>query len=109
MGSPVRTALMIATIPLLSGCLARTVVAVATAPVKVAGKAADMATTSQSEADQARGRELRRREARLGQLERSYRREAELCAQGDAAACQRRDALNTEIQLLLPGVPLETR
>lgn len=109
MGLPVRTAVLIAVVPLLSGCLARTVVAVATAPVKVAGKAADIATTSQAEADQARGRELRRREARLGELERRYRREAERCEQGDTAACQRRDALGAEIQKLLPGVPLESR
>lgn len=35
-------------VPLLSGCNARTVVNVATAPVKVGAKAVDMATTSQS-------------------------------------------------------------
>ena len=54
---------------LLSGCLG-TVADVVTAPVKVAGKAVDLATTSQSEADEKRGREIRRREERLGKLER---------------------------------------
>ncbi len=109
MGRRFRNLVLIALIPLLSGCLARTVVAVATAPVKIASKAADLATTSQSEADEARGRDLRRREARLGQLEQSHRRAAERCAEGDAAACQRRDALYSEIQILLPGVPVEPR
>jgi len=49
---------------MLPGCIARTVADVATAPVKVAGKAADWTTTSQDEADRNRGRELRREEER---------------------------------------------
>jgi hypothetical protein len=44
----------------LSGCIARTVVGVVTAPVRVAGKAVDLTTTSQSEAERA-------------ELDRSYR------------------------------------
>ena len=36
----------------LPGCLAKTVVDVATLPVKAVGKGVDMATTSQSEADE---------------------------------------------------------
>ena len=46
----------------LSGCLAKTALDVATAPVRVASKAVDMATTSQSEADEKRGRELRKQD-----------------------------------------------
>lgn len=46
---------------LLSGCVS-TVGSVMTAPFKVAGKAADWATTSQSEADRNRGREIRKAE-----------------------------------------------
>ena len=64
--------LIILTAPLaalmLSGCLAKTVVDVATLPVKAASKAVDLATTSQSEADEKRGREIRRREERLAKL-----------------------------------------
>ena len=41
---------------ILNGCLAKTVVDVATLPVRAAGKAVDLATTSQSEADENRGR-----------------------------------------------------
>ncbi len=49
-------------IPALSGCVASALINVATAPVKVASKAVDLATTSQSEADQTRGRNLRKLE-----------------------------------------------
>ncbi len=54
----------------LNGCIAKTLVDVATAPVRVAGKAVDLATTSQSEADERRGRELRESEERYGKLDR---------------------------------------
>jgi hypothetical protein len=55
------------------GTVAKTAVDVATIPVKVVSAGVDAATTSQSEADQKRGRELRKaeeqrgREARLAQ------------------------------------------
>jgi hypothetical protein len=48
--------------PLLCGCV-RTVVGVATAPVKVASQAADWATTSQDESDRNYGRKMRKQEA----------------------------------------------
>jgi hypothetical protein len=48
---------------LLPGCIS-TVGSVVTAPFKVAGKAADWATTSQSEADRNRGRAIRKAEER---------------------------------------------
>ena len=51
---------------LLSGCI-NTVGSVVTAPFKVAGKAADWATTSQSEADRNRGRAIRKAEERARQ------------------------------------------
>lgn len=94
---------------LLPGCVVRTAVDVVTAPVKVAGKAVDLATTSQSESDEKRGRELRRREERLGKLEREYARQAQRCERGDSEACARRDAAYTEIQAILPTVPTEPR
>ena len=50
----------------VSGCLAKTAFDVATAPVRVASKAVDLATTSQSEADEKRGRELRRQDEERG-------------------------------------------
>jgi len=51
---------------LLGGCLAKTALDVVTLPVKAAGAAVDAVTTSQSEADEKRGRELRKREEREG-------------------------------------------
>jgi hypothetical protein len=55
---------------LLGGCvvgtIASTAVDIATLPVKVAAAGVDAATTSQSEADQKRGRELRKAEERAG-------------------------------------------
>ncbi len=55
---------------LLSGCVVGTVakaaVDVATLPVKVASAGVDAATTSQSEADEKRGRELRRQDEERG-------------------------------------------
>ena len=92
---------------LLTGCIARTVVDVATAPVKVVSKGVDLATTSQSEADEKRGRELRKREEELGKLERRYARELEECQDGNRAACSDAQGTYAEIQLLLPTVPVE--
>ena len=55
---------------LLPGCVASVVKDVVTAPVKVVSKTADVMTTSQSEADEKRGRALRKQEERLGKLAR---------------------------------------
>ncbi len=82
----------------LPGCIARTLANVVTAPVRVASKAVDMTTTSQSEADEKRGRELRLREQRLGELERSHQKNSRQCAQGRAAACARADNELAEIE-----------
>ena len=91
----------------LSGCVARTLVDVATAPVRVVSKGVDLATTSQSESDEKRGRELRRREERLGKLERDHAKYSRQCEEGDSRACARREATHGEIQTLLPTVPVE--
>src|SRR5256885_16346720 len=54
----------------LSGCvvgtIARTAVSVVTLPVKVVSAGVDAATTSQAEADQKRGREIRKQEEERG-------------------------------------------
>ena len=91
----------------LSGCVASAVASVVTAPVAIAGKAVDLATTSQSEADEKRGRELRKREERLGKLEREYNRDTQKCAEGDTAACTKRDAAYAEIEQIRPTIPYE--
>lgn len=60
---------------LLSGCLARTAVDIVTLPVRVVGAGVDAVTTSQSEADQRRGRQVRQEEERLGREARRRERE----------------------------------
>ena len=50
----------------LTGCIARTALDIVTLPVKAAGAAVDAVTTSQSEADEKRGREIRKQEEREG-------------------------------------------
>ncbi len=92
---------------MLPGCIARTALSVATAPVKVVGKAADLATTSQAEADQKRGREIRRREDRLGKLDRAREKLARKCDAGDPQACRKLDEVKAEIETLSPQVPYE--
>lgn len=58
--------ILIALLPLaLGGCLAKTALDVVTMPVKAVGWTADKLTTSQSETDEKRGRELRKEDERL--------------------------------------------
>ncbi len=82
----------------LGGCGVSSVVGVATAPIKAARKAVDLATTSQSEADEKRGRKLRKLEERYGKLERNYRKEDKRCAKGDQKACDKRDSIREEME-----------
>jgi DNA repair ATPase RecN len=91
----------------LQGCLARAAVDVVTLPVKVASAGVDAATTSQSEADENRGREIRKREERLGKLERDYDKQAERCADGDDEACDKAQAIRAEMKALMPGIPVD--
>jgi hypothetical protein len=70
---------------MLSGCVvgtvARTAVDVVTLLVKVASAGVDAATTSQSEADEKRGRELRKAEEEAGKRDRQW---AEECRKAQA-------------------------
>jgi hypothetical protein len=102
--APILTALVAA--PLLAGCIS-TAAKVVTAPVRIVSKGTDWATTSQSESDRNRGREIRRREERLGKLQRDYDRHRRQCADGNAEACDRAHAEYGEIQYMMPTVPLE--
>jgi hypothetical protein len=65
----------------LSGCLARTAVSVATLPVRAAGAVGDALTTSQAEADRNRGRAMRKQEERERREARRREREARAQAQ----------------------------
>jgi len=92
---------------LLPGCIARTALDVVTAPVKVASKAADLATTSQSESDEKRGRQIRKREEELGKLDRKREKFREQCADGDRSACRNQEVVEAEMPALSPGIPVE--
>ena len=65
-----KRALMMSVSFLLGGCVvgtvAKTAVDIATLPVKVASAGVDAATTSQKEADEKRGRELRKQDEQRG-------------------------------------------
>jgi hypothetical protein len=78
-----RIILLAAASLMLGGCLARTAVDLVTLPVRAAGAGVDALTTSQAEADQRRGRELREAEEREGREAR--RREREARRAGDEA------------------------
>jgi hypothetical protein len=70
---------------LLSSCVvgtvAKTAVDVVTLPVKAVSAGVDAATTSQSEADEKRGRELRKAEEEAGKRHRQW---AEACRRAQA-------------------------
>ena len=74
---------VLALLPILGGCIvgtvAKTAVDVATIPVKVASAGVDAVTTSQAEADQNRGREIRKEEERRG---RELREMQQRCSSG---------------------------
>jgi hypothetical protein len=79
-----KTLILLPLVPLaLSGCIVRTAANVVTLPVRAVGAGVDAVTTSQSEADERRGRELRREEERLGRIARRCERnpDREECAE----------------------------
>jgi hypothetical protein len=94
---------------LVSACLARTAIDIVTLPVKAASAGVDAVTTSQAEADRNRGREIRKREERLGKLDRRYRQAAGRCSSGDRRACDDAARLRADIDALMPTVPYEGR
>ena len=96
----------------LTGCTAMDVV---TLPVKVAktgvnaaGAAVDAVTTSQAEADQQRGREIRKREEKLGKLQREFIKLQDKCLDGDSRACEKQAAIKAQIDSIVPSVPYES-
>ena len=89
----------------LQGCLAKAAVDVVTAPVRVVSKGVDLATTSQSEADEKRGREIRKREERLAELEAEYNDSMERCSSIEPDACYHAKAIQAEIDELKRGTP----
>ena len=107
MGHAIRLVVVGAAALALQGCLAKTAISAVSLPVKVASSGVDMATTSQSEADQKRGREIRQREERLGKLQRDYEKQIDRCGEGDRQACDHARESYAEMQMLMPAVPVE--
>jgi hypothetical protein len=60
----------------LGGCVAKTALDIVTLPVKIASAGVDAVTTSQSEADQKRGRAIRKHEECLGKEARRAHKES---------------------------------
>ena len=89
--------LVIAPIILLQGCVASVVSNVVTAPVKIMSKTADVLTTSQSESDEKRGRDMRKREEKVGKLSRQLKKAQERCADGDSDACEKARDIRDQI------------
>jgi ElaB/YqjD/DUF883 family membrane-anchored ribosome-binding protein len=93
----VRLVLAIAPVILLQGCVASVVSSVVTAPVKIVSKTADVLTTSQSESDEKRGRDMRKREENLGKLSRQLNKAQKRCADGDRDACEKAEDIGDQI------------
>ena len=87
---------------LLSGCIAQTALDVVTLPVKVASKGVDLATTSQSESDEKRGREIRQREEKLGKLQREFDKLQGQCLDGDRRACEKQSSIRAQLDSIGP-------
>lgn len=93
-----RLILSAAILLMLQGCVASVVKDVVTAPIKIVSKTADVITTSQSESDEKRGRELRKREEALGKLARQRDKAREKCEDGNQDACTKAAQLNEQIE-----------
>ncbi len=94
----VRLVLAIAPMILLQGCVASVVSSVVTAPVKIVSKTADVLTTSQSESDEKRGRDMRKREENLGKLSRQLNKAQKRCADGDRDACEKAEDIREQFE-----------
>ncbi|MEO1044027.1 MAG: hypothetical protein AAFX04_01150 [Pseudomonadota bacterium] len=92
----VHMAVVLAGASMLGGCLAAEIV---TAPI-------DAVTTTQSEADEDRGRAMRERDEKLGSLERRRKDALKDCDKGRRSRCEDADKLEREIAEL-QAAPLD--
>jgi predicted Holliday junction resolvase-like endonuclease len=93
-----RQLLLLATVFALTGCVTSVVKEVVMAPVKIVSKTADVLTTSQSEADEKRGRDMRKKEERLGKLARERDKLREKCEDGSKDACEKLRDVEDELE-----------
>ncbi len=109
-----RRAIVLCVLAMLPGCVAKSAFDLVTAPVRVASQAVsttagvyDRVTVSQSESDQKRGREIRKREERYGKLSKDYDRALRRCDQGNDDACDDARQIYGEMGVMRGSVPYE--
>ena len=109
-----RTAGIVLALTVLSGCVAKSAFDLATMPVRVGARAVnttadayDRVTVSQSESDQKRGREIRKREERYGELSRDYDRALRKCNGGNDEACTTAREIYGEMNAMRSSLPYE--
>ena len=104
-------ALVLAALP---GCAAKSAFDLVTMPVRAGANAVnttagvyDRVTVSQSERDERRGREIRQREERYGELSRDYDRAMRKCDRGSDDACDAARDIYHEMNAMRSSVPYE--
>lgn len=109
-----RMAGVVIALTVLPGCVAKSAFDLATMPVRAGARAVsttadayDRVTVSQSERDQKRGREIRRREERYGELARDYDRAMQRCDRGNDDACADARQIYGEMNAMRGSVPYE--
>lgn len=109
-----RTAGIALALTVLPGCVAKSAFDLATMPVRVGARAVnttadayDRVTVSQSERDQKRGREIRKREERYGKLSHDYDRALRKCNGGNDEACATAREIYGEMNAMRSSVPYE--
>jgi cell shape-determining protein MreC len=93
-----RRLFLLAIVFALPGCVTSVVKEVVMAPVRIVSKTADVLTTSQSEADEKRGRDLRKKEERLGKLARERDSLREKCKGGSNDSCEKLRDVEAELE-----------
>lgn len=98
----------------LPGCVAKSAFDLVTMPVRAGASAVnttagvyDRVTVSQSEQDQKRGRQIRQREERYGELSRDYARALRKCDRGSEGACDTAREIYSEMNGMRSSVPYE--
>ena len=88
-----------AALPLLTGGCVKTALSIVTAPVKVASKAVDWTTTSQSESDRNYGKRARQAEEREGRERKAH----DKACKADPGNCAPYEGYRAEGFLASPG------
>ncbi|NML94596.1 hypothetical protein [Novosphingobium olei] len=108
--------ILVSSAAMLSGCVAKSAFDLATMPVRAGARAVDTTadvydklTVSQSERDEKRGREIRRREEQYGRLSRDYDRARHDCERGNEDACKAARSIYGRMDAMRASIPYEGR